>query len=856
MSKGASLSIRSSRWVIVVALVLLGFLLSACAPASPTAAPEPTAVPASVEPRSPTQETPASPEPSSPARDETRPQPGYPILLAGHAGSVLSAEFSPDGSRVLTAGDDQTAISWDALTGEQIARFQGHDQSLTTAHFDGTGERVVTAGYDGTVRLWHAASGEPRIVLRGHQGIVNDARFDPAGDRVLSAGDDGTARIWEAQTGTSLAVLGGDNGPVHRASFSPNGSQVATANGDGTVRIWEAAGGSQLYVLPESALAGQRSNLAVRALAYSPDGATLLAAGEDGTVNLWDTNSGANQLHIIAHGRGVTWADLSPDGNRILSASFLAGVASTWSAINGAALATLNHGSIIQDLAFGPDNRSVATAGSDGVVRVWDAVSGELLAVLEGHSDLVWTVAFSPDGEELVTASQDGTARIWQLSAGAQALQEPAAGQPAGLSPEGPWWVLAGAEGLWAVNQDGTGATRISERDFSYYNLDIAGWASPGGGHLAYITTEEGYFNASLHIVTLPDTEQETVIGLTVEGTEPSRDSAPGDPALDAVSVVIQDDSFAWSPDGRWLAFTGMLQGSTSDLYLYDTTTGQVARLTDGPSQAARPVWSPDGQSILHAALEGANIDTGMHVRSHWVAARDGSAVNLVNEGEAQFVGWTGAGELIFYSIDTLCGQHDLRTVGLANGSQSIWKGYFNRVAYEPESGAVLLALWADTASSDLCGVDQGPGLYLTNAAGAAPMRLVEDEVREMIWSPEARLFFGRTDFGILAVALSGDFIDLAVPESSFGFPQVAPGIRELAWRGDGLWLGLLTSSIDQPPRQIHPDRTLQAGWAPDDSRLLFIGSDGALFNAQRPDLTPEFITEIGVPSAAVWLAP
>jgi len=76
---------------------------------------------------------------------------------------------------------------------------------------------------------------------------------------------------------------------------------------------------------------------------------------------------------------------------------------------------------------------------------------------------------------------------------------------------------------------------------------------------LAYITAEDTYYNASLHIISLPNTQDEIVITLTVDGTEPSRNAVPGDPALDAVSVVIQDDSFAWSPDGRWLAFTGML---------------------------------------------------------------------------------------------------------------------------------------------------------------------------------------------------------------------------------------------------------------------------------------------------------
>jgi WD40 repeat protein len=477
------------------------------------------------------------------------------------------------------------------------------------------------------------------------------------------------------------------------------------------------------------------------------------------------------------------------------------------------------------------------------MVQSWDAVSGEILVVLKGHTGAIRAVEFSPNGEELVTASADGTARIWNVSIAAQEAEQDAA---TGLSLEGPWWVFAGADGLWAVNADGTGATRISEHDFGYYGIDITGWTASRGGHLAYITTQDTYYDASLHITSLPNLQDEAVVPLTADATEPSRHAAPGDPTLDAVSVVIQDDSFAWSPDDRWLAFTGMLEGPTSDLYVYDTTTDHITRLTDGPTQATRPLWSHDGRFILHTALEGANIDTGMHVQAFWVAAADGSGVTLVHEGEDQLVGWTAGDRFILYSIDTICGEHDLRAVDLSAEQHSIWEGCFNRVAYEPESGTVLVAIWADTASSEWCNVDQGQGLFLTNADGAAPIRIVEDEIQEIVWSREAQLFFARTENGILAVSLSGEFIDLSVPKASFGFPQVAVGTRELAWRGAGLWLSSLTSSIDQPPQQIYPPG----------SHLLFTTADGSLYVAQRPEFLPRFISEIGAAASAVWVMP
>jgi glucose repression regulatory protein TUP1 len=46
-------------------------------------------------------------------------------------------------------------------------------------------------------------------------------------------------------------------------------------------------------------------------------------------------------------------------------------------------------------------------------VRLWDAVTGEELVRLPGHSDYVYSLAFSPDGKTLVSSSGDTTLRLW-----------------------------------------------------------------------------------------------------------------------------------------------------------------------------------------------------------------------------------------------------------------------------------------------------------------------------------------------------------------------------------------------------------------------------------------------------------
>lgn len=73
------------------------------------------------------------------------------------------------------------------------------------------------------------------------------------------------------------------------------------------------------------------------------------------------------------------------------------------------------HGDRITTAAFSPDGQRVVTASYDGTARVWGAEDGRLLATLQGHTETVYDVTFSPDGQRVFTASADGTARLWNL---------------------------------------------------------------------------------------------------------------------------------------------------------------------------------------------------------------------------------------------------------------------------------------------------------------------------------------------------------------------------------------------------------------------------------------------------------
>jgi len=538
--------------------------------------------------------------------------------------------LSPDGRRIVTAATYNTALIWDAGTGEQIAVLEGHTDRLNSASFSSDGRRIVTASADNTARIWDAGTGRQIASLGGQIQRLNSVSFSPDGQRIVSALPDGTARVWNAESGVELLLLEDPtDAAIERVSFGPDGRRIVTAASH-TARVWDAASGEQIAppMLGHSWKGLFRERLVITSASFSPDGRWIITASSDKTARVWDAETGidmallekrilselevgtevaetdteeANRRILKGHGGAVWCASFSPDGSRVVTASSDK-TARVWDAERGNEVFSLEgHTDAVWCASFSPDGGRIVTASSDNTARVWDARSGREIAPLLGHEARVKTAIFCPDGRRIVTTSDDGTARVWHAWSGSELLNlnaHPGKVRSASYSPDGRQIITASSDNaarLWDA-EGGTevGLIRGSEQPNPFDTGMANASFSQGGGRIAIV-----YRNAAR----VWDAESRREIACIKAGAR-------------------ELHSMSLSPDGRRIAIASPGKEPTWPIRIQDLADPSLAPVFElwdvetvqrielpfdrGVRSVCHVSFSPDGRQLLLACSNGA----------------------------------------------------------------------------------------------------------------------------------------------------------------------------------------------------------------------------------------------------------
>jgi WD40 repeat protein len=606
-------------------------------------------------------------------------------------------------------------IAWsDAFVQVEILDKGGYQ-----AAFSPDGKLLAVSGHDLT--LYDTQSWQ-QVRTLGQDGAFGFA-FSPDGQTLAAIM--GEVKLFDVNTGAEQLALPGFEihttaASGHFLAFSPDGQTLAVVV-DEVVKLFDVQNGNETGII----LAQGPS-----AIDLSPDGKLLASAGWSSGVALWDVVSGERVRTFGDRMLGAQRAVFTPDGSRLVtSGTGREAEATLWDVDSGRVLGTFDgHTDTINDLAFSPDERLLATVSRDITIRIWDVASGRELQMVTGHSREAQSIAFSPNGEMLASTSWDGTTRIWALVPEGAASPSGSTSGPTGptmtpvplaasaISPENASQVgqarsleQGGDEVVWSP--DGR-LLAISKMDLMLY--DTQTWQqvrvigrggtdgvvfSPDGRTLAAIMGEVKLFDATtgaeLHTLSRTQISTSSASGYLLSFSPNGRTLAV---IVNDIVKLIDVESgqetgliiapgavaIAFSPDGQILA-----SGAWDGLRLWDVTTGQQARvLGDRSVSSHRLAFSPDGSMLVSSGtgdepIRFWDVESGRELRN-WLGHTD-TIKSLTFSPDGQLL-VTASSDVTIKVWDVATGQELQTLIGHT--------GEVTSVAFSPDGATLASTTW------------------------------------------------------------------------------------------------------------------------------------------------------------------
>jgi WD40 repeat protein len=396
------------------------------------------------------------------------------------------AAFTPDGKSLAVANGKEIVLH-DAATGKEVKRFVGgHDGNVVQFAFSPDGSRLISAGQETKVRLWNVSNAGKlqETPAFGNESVITHLTFSPDGNRFAVSAYGPDQPPPEDMTGMFRAVREvriytvpksgvvfanpivftpqPADQPISGLHWTGNGQTLVMPASDGTVRIAELGANGA----PEK----QRfraHEAAVLASAVSAEGGVFITAGEDMAVRQWRLSGvepALGRARLISSGLSRVWSILpSNDGKYVVTAGEGDKTFRVYAGIPSCIPVEQDSYSAVLSLAFSPDNRFLVTGHDKGIVVIREAATGKPIRTLTGLSSTVFGLAFADNGTAVVASSGNwnnpkdvGGAIVWDFPEGKvrHVLDDHTPHTMINIHPDGKRAAIAGTDGkvrMWDV---------------------------------------------------------------------------------------------------------------------------------------------------------------------------------------------------------------------------------------------------------------------------------------------------------------------------------------------------------------------------------------------------------------------
>ena len=525
----------------------------------------------------------------------------------GVAGPIDGFELVAGGRRLLIVADDSSrARLLDTASGKRLVEIP--EARYHAASPDGS--RFLLTRPE-TTEVFDASSGRRIATLssgRAYQVLM------PSAARVLTANLASEATLWDARSGERVASLEGHTpgNPIF-GDGDREGRWLATSFRPGTVRVWELASGHPVGEL-------RHPSTPIFGIAFGDE--RVVAAGRDGLRLVWERSALRNRQGLFGHRDRARRIAYNRDGSRIATGGE-DGTARIWNPLTGDLVATIaGHDGRVTWVELAADGR-LLTADAGGTIRIAGGDSWEVSSTLSGHQALIQQARWSADGRLIASIGEDGTARIWDVAAATERcrVELPAPeGRGIELSAAGDRAMAYGAGGTALVFA--TAGCAVLARLKTPQTMTVRGRLSADGATAVLAGKTPGTETAGAAALFRIDRPSERIdlegfgaglvasVELSPDGTRVVAGDVDGEIAeLDASGRRIRSfegvdavvGDLAYDPSGT-LLFVGTDPG---ELVIFDRATGDLLERIDTMGAGIYQLRvRPDGRQIATAALD------------------------------------------------------------------------------------------------------------------------------------------------------------------------------------------------------------------------------------------------------------
>jgi WD40 repeat protein/mono/diheme cytochrome c family protein len=312
----------------------------------------------------------------------------HPPTYAG-APVVTSVSYSPDGSLLAVSGYHEVVLH--AADGSQVVgRLVGLSERIESAEFSPDGALLAVTGGSpgrfGEVQIWDVASRTLKLSVAVTYDTIYGASWSPDGTKVAFGCGDNTLRAIDAASGEQVLYQGAHSDWVLDTVFSTDASHLISVSRDRSTKLTEVA--TQRFVDNITSITPGALKGGLMMVARHPTQDVLLLGGADGVPKLYKTYREKDR-------------QIGDDFNKILEFAAMPGR--------------------IRSGAFNADgSRVVVGSSSDGTgeVRVYQTADAQLICQAQGQPGPVYAVAFSPDGQRFAAGGFDGMVRLYDANTG------------------------------------------------------------------------------------------------------------------------------------------------------------------------------------------------------------------------------------------------------------------------------------------------------------------------------------------------------------------------------------------------------------------------------------------------------